>query len=203
MRDARRPSGSGPGQRPQAARRRFRGFRQGERVRRSGPARPPGRRDQHAEGDRAQRAGRQPQAAASGRHRDRLCAERHSLVVRDRPAAAAPDPARHFLPRPRRAVARLHSERADRRRRGLLLQRGDRARRGAEPDAGPQPPADRRMRRPQLRAHHDAPQCFQRRAAGIAGGRRYPRGDLVKAADQHVAVGAVPAHRSDRARRAR
>ncbi|MGY3406141.1 ketopantoate reductase [Bradyrhizobium sp. GM5.1] len=63
----------------------------------------------------------------------------------DRPAAAAPDPAGHFLPRPGRTPARLHSERADRRRRSLLLQRGDRARRGAEPDAGPQPPADRRM----------------------------------------------------------
>ena len=172
VRDAGCASRSGARERPEAARRRFRGERQGECFRRSGPARSAGRGDQHAESDCASGAGRQPQAVAPGRHRDRVRPERHSLVVRDRPAAAAPDPARHLLPRSGRTAARLHPERADRRWGGLLLQRGDRAGRGAKPHARSQPPADRRMRRPQLRAHHKAPQRVERRTAGTR--RRFP-----------------------------
>ena len=60
---------------------------QREGVGRSGRSRPAGCRHQHVEGDRRQCARIRTAAAAARRHRNRVRAERHSLVVRHRPAA--------------------------------------------------------------------------------------------------------------------
>ena len=80
--------------------------RAGESLRRSGRAGPAGSRHQHAEGDRPRQPRRRPAAAAARRHRRHVCPERHSLVVRHRPASRSSAAAGSRLSRSRRRVAR-------------------------------------------------------------------------------------------------
>ena len=60
-------------------------------------------------------------------------------------------------------------------------------------------PPDRRMRRSRQQADRGAARRTQCRFDRVSRGHRDPRNDLVKAAHQHVDVGAVPADRTDRA----